>query len=160
MTTATLTKTEASTATPAKVDFATLLTLTDIAMDVRLSSLAGVQEARQAASDAVTEADRYSDECRSLTVPEAPDSASVLRTAADLIRTRGWIQGDWTGEGGQVCTWRAVIEAAGDNPSRIEAAGHLLKLRIFEQTGERVYSIPFWNDRRNRTVGEVLSVLG
>lgn len=145
----------------ASVDFDTRLMLTSVYMDVVLSGCDGVQEARQQAADAVGEAERYSDQLSSWQPRTEPTVGAVAQRvligAAQLIRERGWIQGAWDNTSGAMCLWGAVRVA-----SR-RYGGEDAELAALEVVRDRIghgVSIAGWNDRRGRTVGEVLTVLG
>lgn len=148
----------------ASVDFDTRLMLTSVYMDVVLSGCDGVQEARQQAADAIAAAGRYSAEATRYAAvtaqPETYTSSRILATAADIIRSRGWVRYDWTREDGAVCALQAIRLAAGGANERSSEAGALLLERIRQQTGERFGTVPAWNDRRERTVADVLHLLG
>ncbi len=143
--------------TPAALDFDTRLMLRGIDMHVRLGRHSYVQEARQEAADAITDAERYSAECdgwQGLTRPQTASGVRVLSRAADLIRLRGWSKGNWTSKGGPVCAQLAIQLAAGGDQAEEASALNLMRKRI---GGEL---IPDWNDRSERTMADVLRVMG
>lgn len=174
MTTATLDTTKAVTA-PAALDFDTRLMLRSIQMDVQLSQSAskldatlsahdGVQEARDAAADAIAEADRYSAEVSrweaAQTQPRTFSSNPVLSRAADIIRTRGWIQNGWTDSKGAVCALQAVRLASYGNEAAEQDALAIVMDRIRHDFNEVPRGLPVWNDRPGRTQADVLRVFG
>lgn len=145
-------------------DIDTRLMLAAIFMDVRTCSDPAVREARQAASDAIAEAGRYSDQAGRLEAvtrqPEAPCDASILRQAADIIRARGWAQRDYTADNGSVCILQAIHTVTGGPGTASGSALDTLRDRIRREFGEDPSSVPVWNDRPGRTVADVLRILG
>jgi hypothetical protein len=136
-----------------------LLELRGIAFDVATEHL--TEEAHQAASAAVAQAE-------ALSVPDTHIAAvndvvtgavagRVLTRAAQLIRERGWIQGDFDDETGALCLWGAVRTASHDLGGETAELDAMDVLR--DRIGDRDVSVPMWNDARGRTVGEVLRLL-
>lgn len=147
----------------ADIDFDTRLMGVGIFMDVVLGNDPAVQEARQAATDAIAAAARYSAEAGRLEAatrpPETFRSHPVLKRAGDIIRTRGWHQGSWTSSQGAVCALHAVRLATGGNEQAEADAVAVLLDRIRYEFADRASSVPGWNDRRDRTQAEVLRLL-
>jgi hypothetical protein len=145
------------------IDFDTRLMATHILMDVLLGDDEAVQEARQTAADAIAAAARYSAESAALTAvlapPETFTSHPILKRAGDIVRDRGWHQGDWTSQQGAVCALAAVRLACGGRPEREAEAVAVLLTRIRHEFGDGASSVPGWNDRRDRTRADVLRLL-
>lgn len=163
--TATITKTPTTTNHgPVAADIDTRLILAAIFMDVRMGSDPAVRKARQEASDAIAQADRYSDQAGRLEAvtrqPETFRSVSILRQAADIIRARGWAQRDYTADNGSVCILQAIHTVTGGTGAASEGALDVLRDRIRREFGEDASSVPVWNDRPGRTVEDVLRILG
>lgn len=145
------------------IDFDTRLMGAGIFMDFVLGNHSAVQEARQAVADAIAAADRYSAEAGRLEAatrpPETFRSHPVLKRAGDIVRSRGWHQGSWTGENGAVCALMAIRLAAGGNERTEADAVAVLLDRIRYEFADRASSVPGWNDRRSRTRADVLRML-
>lgn len=141
----TATKAVTAPATTSTIDFDTRLVLARIAIDVACERHGTVE-----ADAAVTEAGTHV-----ATVTEAgPERVghTVLRAAGDLIRARGWVQGEMVAESGALCALGAIhIAASLTGASRHDAAQVLT-----ERIGRSVIE---WNDQYGRTEAEVLSML-
>jgi hypothetical protein len=153
---------------PFAPDFDTRLMLASIGMDVLLARAGGqaLADAHAAVTAAVAAADRYGAEAvalEGLTAAQRPvthRSSRILARAADIIRDRGWHQGDWTDSQGAVCALQAIRLAAGDDTDAAADAAAVLLDRIRNQFGDHASSVPGWNDRRERTEADVLYLLG
>lgn len=136
-----------------------LLELRGIAFDVATEHL--TEEAHQAASAAVAQAESYAAPATHIAavsdVVTGAVAGRVLTRAAQLIRERGWIQGDFDDASGAVCLWGAVRTAShdlGGETAELDAMD-VLRRRI----GDADVSAPMWNDARGRTIDEVLRLL-
>lgn len=136
-----------------------LLELRGIAFDVATEHL--TEEAHQAASTAVAEAESYAAPATHIAavsdVVTGAVAGRVLTSAAQLIRERGWIQGTFDDATGALCLWGAVRTASHDlgGDDAEDAAMGVLLGRI----DYRTYSVHQWNDASGRTVDEVLRLL-
>lgn len=165
---ATTATTTAAVSAPAAttVDFDTRLMITSIGMDVLLAHVGGtaLADAHAAVTAAVAEADRYGAEAVALAAWKAAQrpglfqSHHILKTAGDIIRSRGWHQGSFTNGKGAICALAAIRLATGGNGSAEADAVAVLLGRIQDSLGRSAYSVPGWNDSR-RSVGDVLQLL-
>lgn len=148
-------------AAPAAVPFETRLELAGVGIDTLMSVAAGdaLAEANAAATAAVLEAQS--------TVDPTPQwkPHPVLQQAAELIRTRGWVQGVYESPGGRLCAMAAIREALYGpvwtmTPSdhRERDAAYELMRRIKDDTGT-AFSVPAWNDSRG-SVEDVVRLMG
>lgn len=136
-----------------------LLELRGIAFDVATEHM--TEEAQNEASAAIAQAEDYAAPATHIAavsdVVTGAVAGRVLTRAAQLIRERGWIQGDFDDETGALCLWGAVRTASrnlGGDAAELDAMDVLR-----DRTGNRDVSVPLWNDARGRTVGEVLRLL-
>lgn len=153
MTTATENRQTAPTTTP---DFETRLALANIAMDVALSRHAETSEASAESAAAIFEAQAIGPvaEAEAKTFRSNP----ILKRAGDIIRERGWTQLAWEDAEGGVCLVHAIRTAAYGSGGYSSALAEV-RARIAAGFGDRGWSASGWNDRSDRTVDEVLSVL-
>jgi hypothetical protein len=150
---------------PTTPDLDTRLTLASICMDVLLSraggqSLADAHTAVAAAgnlagAEAMTPGTGCADERHT-----THRSRHILARAADIIRDRGWHQGDWTSRQGAVCVLQAVRLAAGGDADAAADAAAVLIDRMRSRFGDHASSVTGWNDRSERTKADVLALLG
>lgn len=138
------------------IDFDTRITMALAGMDAILSHKHGKAVAE--AHAAVTE---IQDEIL-ITLPEPEAQVfqphPILKAAGDVIRDRGWHQGDFQSEcGPQVCALGAIKLVTPNNfRAQLDAQRELLN-RIAADTGEE-FSVPMWNDSRD-SVGEIIRLL-
>src|SRR5262245_54861021 len=118
------------------VDFDTRLTLAGIGMDVALEAAGGddLKAARGAASQAVTET--ASSPWLPVSVPAVGALAPhpILADAADVIRERGWFQGNLVSPSGAVCARGAIRIAAKGSALAEQHAEETLLFRIWHET--------------------------
>lgn len=148
----------------ADIDFDTRLALASVGADVLLSQH-GTEEAHAAVTAAVAEASGYGTAAPLLGAlaadqsPETFESHPVLKRAGDLIRARGWCQGDFQAANGALCALGAIRRASGgDARTEAEAVDVLLE-RIASVVGHNAFSVPGWNDQIDRTRDDVLRLL-
>jgi hypothetical protein len=85
------------------------------------------------------------------TSPQFPiDPADILEAAADLLETKGWIQGRSKNENGY-CAMGAISEASGHNYHRI-----LATLPVIEMWAA---ALVHWNDQETRTADQVIDLM-
>ena len=150
--------------------------LTDVVdIDTRMTmALAGINAIiDHKHGDAVAEANREAEaavEAAELLEPEPPQFKPhpILKAAGDVIRAKGWHQGDYRSEAtGAVCALGAIIDAVYGGDSRIsrdltgstweDGAIRELLNRIAAETGDP-HSVSSWNDSRS-SVDEVVRLL-
>jgi hypothetical protein len=157
MTTHTLVATETLSTSPqeTRIDFATRLELSGVAVDA--VGGAELDEAHDAASEALAEASRYLETpkpCEALTRASSP----VLGRAREVLLTRGWAQGVFEAEDGAVCVLGAIREAAGGDAQESARAADELLTRI-AASGLDGLSVTGWNDRPSTRRDDVLRLL-
>ena len=98
-----------------------------------------------------------------------PQSAVLLRKAADLIEERGWCRGQYEDVAGRVCATGALVCAelnigAGDLGQQIgllcgtaSAAYRTARYAVMDRLPDQT-SIVGWNDNRLRTAQDVVRV--
>lgn len=90
-----------------------------------------------------------------------PDVAKVLETAAEVINERGWCQGIYRKDSGEVCAIGALVTA----DCRLELGGQAYPRAVGAVSGAahrldpEVMSVVEWNDRPGRTKDEVVQLL-
>lgn len=84
--------------------------------------------------------------------------AQILRDAAELIRTRGWCQGEYEIDG-CLCIFGAVHVALGREPDGIgfTTADRQIADALRSATG--VVIVPDWNDAPGRTAEQVIAAI-
>lgn len=135
-----------------------LLELRGIAFDVATEHL--TKEATEAASAAVAEAEGYAASATHIAavsdVVTGAVAGRVLTRAAQLIRERGWIQGDFDDATGALCLWGAVRTASHNLGGEV---AEVAALNVVHERLGRDVGIPLWNDAPGRTVDKVLRLL-
>ena len=81
--------------------------------------------------------------------------ADVLNRAAELIEERGWCQHSYHGSGGTLCAEGAIFEAISE--FGLPRYSHHVSTWIDRPFAPK--SLPFWNDRPERTREEVVAKL-
>lgn len=151
----------APTSNPPDIGLDNRLALAAIGLDVTMQAAAGtaLAEANAEAAAAILEAQS--------TVDPTPkfEPHPVLQQAAELIRTRGWVQGVYEAPGGSLCAMAAIRESLYGPlwtylPTDDRERGPVAELmrRIKADTGDGL-SVPAWNDSRDG-VDDVLRLLG
>jgi len=82
------------------------------------------------------------------------DVQKDLERAANLIRERGWVQGQYTTDDGAVCISMAIYLAIGPE---VDAALRRVQDGLLARGWQR--GLIAWNDVDGRTVDEVLELL-
>lgn len=80
----------------------------------------------------------------------------ILRKAADVIRERGWHQGDYEGPGGGVCAEGAINVVCNGTPNESGETAHKARVVLASFLNNIINS---WNDAPDRTVDEVIAAL-
>lgn len=84
------------------------------------------------------------------------EAIRVARAAAELLRQRGWLQGEWGRTQGPMCLSAAIGLAASEYgrlpPSEITVRHVCKRLAGSKSIGE-------WNDVRGRTLEQVIGLL-
>lgn len=145
---------DTTTATPiqeksSEVGFETRLAMASIAIDVALS--------RHGESPVVPAAP--SPELKPAAQPEPQTPAQTLWEAAQLIRERGWAQGEYSRQDGALCALGAIREAAAGDAVLTGLATGMLMNRIERLHGRVYHAIWTWNDAPDRTWVQVTGLM-
>jgi hypothetical protein len=94
--------------------------------------------------------------------PPLVQTIADLRTAADLLDERGWLQGAAVHRDGRLCAWRAIRLAVGEpigSPmvTRLAPRRNRALEALYRHLGHQ--GIIDWNDTPGRTADEVKATL-
>lgn len=96
--------------------------------------------------------------------PTKPTTVSTLcLRAAEVLRERGWCQDGICDQAGKaVCMMGALLVADGHDIGADNPIGKPISDLYVRTTGtieRRVYNIPLWNDKKERTAQQVITLL-